>query len=211
MYAFVGASAAALSPVRAAPATCVSSFAGARLVAAPRVRPARMSMALGEDGLAEDLSAAKGCIEEGCEINAVQVRCCMGAWGGGVRGGGVGGGGKDSDGPSRVCVCGLIGMGGISSSCRRASAWTRRGRRTYRWLCMHCTLVVARSPRAVAAPRMSPVWAKPLTDAECIIAVELAGLYRYSFVPSLCLNVAIITGHPLPVGPAQDDSDARGD
>lgn len=73
MYAFVGASAAALSPVRAAPATCVSSFAGARLVAAPRVRPARMSMALGEDGLAEDLSAAKGCIEEGCEINAVQV------------------------------------------------------------------------------------------------------------------------------------------
>ncbi|GAB0493073.1 hypothetical protein MMPV_004345 [Pyropia vietnamensis] len=72
MYAYVATSGAALSPVRAAPATCVSSFAGARVIAAPRVRPARMSMALGEDGLAEDLAAAKDCIEEGCEINAVQ-------------------------------------------------------------------------------------------------------------------------------------------
>ncbi|OSX81217.1 hypothetical protein BU14_0023s0022 [Porphyra umbilicalis] len=72
MYAFVGTSAAALSPARTAPAVCVSSFAGARLASAPAVRPARMVMGLGEDGLAEDLSAAKDCIDEGCEINAVQ-------------------------------------------------------------------------------------------------------------------------------------------
>lgn len=140
MYAFVGTSAAALSPARAAPATCVSSFAGARLIAAPRVRPARMSMALGEDGLAEDLSAAKGCIEEGCEINAVQVRGC-------VEAGEVVGGGSAAM-ARAVCVGAVTLEVGASlfSSQYSASAWIGRGRRTHRWLwrtrAILCALVV---------------------------------------------------------------------
>jgi hypothetical protein len=66
-----------VAPVGAAALGCsgftTATCAARPLRAAAVPRRATLRMGLGEDGLAEDIEVARQCIEEGCEVDAVQA------------------------------------------------------------------------------------------------------------------------------------------